>query len=64
MASLIKHHIYKSVNDQLVQDLAKDLGEVRPIELQIVGYQLETEKITTREDYRKYESKEELVEAE
>jgi hypothetical protein len=48
----------------LVQDLAKDLGEVRPIELQIVGYQLETEKITTREDYRKYESKEELVEAE
>lgn len=49
--------------DQLVQDLAKDLGEVRPIELQIVGYQLETEKITTREEYRKYESKEELVEA-
>ncbi|MEQ9371771.1 MAG: AAA family ATPase [Coleofasciculus chthonoplastes F3-SA18-01] len=49
--------------DQLVQDLAKDLGEVRPIELQIVGYQLETEKMTTRDDYRKYESKEELVEA-
>ncbi|MEQ8384996.1 MAG: AAA family ATPase [Coleofasciculus sp. A1-SPW-01] len=49
--------------DQLVQDLAQDLGEVRPIELQIVGYQLETEKITTREDYQKYESKEELVEA-
>ncbi|MEQ9358613.1 WD40 domain-containing protein [Coleofasciculus chthonoplastes] len=49
--------------DQLVQDLAKDLGEVRPIELQIVGYQLETEKMTTREEYQKYESKEELVEA-
>jgi len=49
--------------DQLVQDLAQDLGEVRPIELQIVGYQLETEKITTRKNYRKYESKEEWVEA-
>ncbi|MFP4123873.1 MAG: WD40 repeat domain-containing protein [Coleofasciculus sp.] len=49
--------------DQLVQDLAKDLGEVRPIELQIVGYQLETEKITTLKEYRKYQSKEELVEA-
>jgi WD40 repeat protein len=49
--------------DQLVQDLAGKLGEVRPIELQIVGAQLQTENITTLEQYRQLgtKAKEELV---
>ena len=38
--------------DQLVGDLAKELGEVRPIELQVVGAQLQTENITSLEGYR------------
>ncbi|MEH2164943.1 MAG: hypothetical protein V7K38_28785 [Nostoc sp.] len=48
--------------DELVQDLAGDLGEVRPIELQIVGTQLQAEKITTLEKYRQFGIKEKLVE--
>ncbi|MFS0513178.1 hypothetical protein ACEYW6_00330 [Nostoc sp. UIC 10607] len=48
--------------DQLVQDLAGELGEVRPIELQIVGTQLQTEKITTLDKYRQFGTKEKLVE--
>ncbi len=49
--------------DGLVQDLAGELGEVRPIELQIVGAQLQTENITTLEKYRQLgiKAKEELV---
>jgi len=37
---------------ELVQDLARSLGEVRPIELQVVGSQLQTDHITTLEQYR------------
>ncbi len=48
--------------DQLVRDLAGELGEVRPIELQIVGTQLQTEKITTLDKYRQFGTKEKLVE--
>ncbi|MEH2369829.1 nSTAND1 domain-containing NTPase [Nostoc sp.] len=48
--------------DRLVQDLAGDLGEIRPIELQIVGTQLQTEKITTLEKYLQSGTKEKLVE--
>ncbi|BAY08455.1 nSTAND1 domain-containing NTPase [Calothrix sp. NIES-2098] len=48
--------------EQLVQDLAGELGEVRPIELQIVGTQLQTEKITTLEQYQQVGTKEKLVE--
>jgi WD40 repeat protein len=49
--------------NQLVLDLAGELGEVRPIELQIVGAQLQTENITTRKKYRQLgtKAKEELV---
>jgi WD40 repeat protein/tetratricopeptide (TPR) repeat protein len=36
---------------QLVQDLARENGEVHPIELQIVGAQLQAENITTIEQY-------------
>ncbi|MCG8362321.1 MAG: hypothetical protein MJA27_03190, partial [Pseudanabaenales cyanobacterium] len=38
--------------DQVVADLAAGAGEVRPIELQIVGAQLQAEGITTPEVYR------------
>ncbi|MDJ0795978.1 MAG: hypothetical protein QNJ51_03935 [Calothrix sp. MO_167.B12] len=47
--------------DELVRDLAGDVGEVRPIELQVVGTQLETEKITTLAGYQEYGPKEKLV---
>ncbi|HLO47498.1 MAG TPA: hypothetical protein VK211_03635 [Kamptonema sp.] len=39
--------------DELVKDLAQDLGEVRPIELQVVGAQLQAEEITTLAQYQK-----------
>jgi WD40 repeat protein len=47
--------------DALVQDLARELGEVRPIELQVVGAQLQTENITTLAQYRERGPKEQLV---
>jgi len=47
--------------EQLVQDLAGELGEVRPIELQIVGAQLQAENITKLARYQEYGTKEELV---
>ncbi|MBD2227407.1 nSTAND1 domain-containing NTPase [Calothrix anomala] len=49
--------------DKLVQELAGELGEVRPIELQVVGAQLQTENITTLAKYRELggNAKEELV---
>ena len=50
-----------SLIDALVQDLAGELGEVRPIELQVVGAQLQTEKITKLEQYREHGPKEKLV---
>jgi hypothetical protein len=47
----------------LVEDLTGELGEVRPIELQVVGTQLQTEKIMTLAQYRQQGSspKEKLV---
>ncbi|GAB1538974.1 hypothetical protein NUACC21_16390 [Scytonema sp. NUACC21] len=47
--------------DELVQDLAAEEGEVRPIELQVVGAQLETEKITQLKQYQEKGPKEQLV---
>ncbi|HEY9600583.1 MAG TPA: hypothetical protein V6C85_03170, partial [Allocoleopsis sp.] len=47
--------------EALVQDLASELGEVRPIELQVVGAQLQTESITTLAQYREHGPKEQLV---
>ncbi|MBE8969174.1 PD40 domain-containing protein [Nostocales cyanobacterium LEGE 12452] len=59
-----RSHFYlePALIDELVRDLAGDLGEVRPIELQIVGTQLQTEKITTLDKYRQFGTKEKLVE--
>jgi hypothetical protein len=48
--------------DAFVQDLAGEVGEVRPIELQIVGMQLQTEKITTLEQYQQGWTTNKLVE--
>ena len=48
--------------DELVRDLAGELGEVRPIELQVVGAQLQTENITTLAQYQERGPKEKLVE--
>ncbi|GAX36220.1 WD-40 repeat-containing protein [Nodularia sp. NIES-3585] len=48
--------------EQLVQDLAVKIGEVRPIELQLVGMQLQTKKITTLKQYQDFGTKENLVE--
>ncbi|AOY84237.1 hypothetical protein BJP36_34240 [Moorena producens JHB] len=48
--------------EQLVKDLAAETGEVRPIELQVVGAQLETEGIVTLERYKRGGDKEKLVE--
>ncbi|MDJ0903971.1 MAG: hypothetical protein QNJ55_34810 [Xenococcus sp. MO_188.B8] len=47
--------------DELVQNLADELEEVSPIELQLVGTQLQTEKITTLDEYQKKGSKEKLL---
>ena len=47
---------------ELVKQLAGDMGEVRPIELQIVGTQLQTEQITTLAKYREFGNKQKLVE--
>ncbi|MCF4969875.1 nSTAND1 domain-containing NTPase, partial [Nostoc sp. CMAA1605] len=47
--------------DALVEDLAGELGEVRPIELQVVGAQLQAENITTLEKYRHFGTKQDLV---
>jgi len=50
--------------EALVTDLAGELGEVRPIELQVVGAQLQQEKVTTLAQYREIgePAKEKLVE--
>ncbi|MGB7439951.1 MAG: hypothetical protein WA919_02700, partial [Coleofasciculaceae cyanobacterium] len=47
--------------DELVQELASELGEVRPIELQVVGTQMQTEGITTLAKYQELGTKEQLV---
>ncbi|MEH1992195.1 CHASE2 domain-containing protein [Nostoc sp.] len=59
-----RSHFYlePALIEQLVRDLAGELGEIRPIELQIVGTQLQTEKITTLDKYRQFGTKEKLVE--
>jgi WD40 repeat protein len=47
--------------DELVKDLAGELGEIRPIELQVVGVQLQTDDITTLEKYHQLGPKQRLV---
>ena len=47
-----KFYLEPALVNELVEDLAGEIGEVRPIELQVVGAQLQTEHITTLEQYR------------
>ncbi|MEH1969461.1 nSTAND1 domain-containing NTPase [Nostoc sp.] len=54
-------NLEQALIEQLVKDLAGELGEVRPIELQVVGAQLQTENITTVAEYQQRGTKEELV---
>ena len=51
-----------SLIEQLVGDLAEESGEIRPIELQIVGSQLQAENITKLSDYQKSGGKHSLIE--
>jgi WD40 repeat protein len=48
--------------EQLVKDLAGELGTIRPIELQVVGAQLQAENITTLAQYEQSGPKQRLVE--
>ncbi len=48
--------------NELVRDLAGAEGEVRPIELQVAGSQLQAENITTLAEYQKQGPKQKLVE--
>ena len=66
--SIIKHltdraqfYLDEALVEALVHDLADELGEVRAIELQAVGAQLQVEGITTLADYRQKGPKEKLV---
>ncbi|NJL62628.1 MAG: hypothetical protein HC903_13375 [Methylacidiphilales bacterium] len=52
----------KPLIEALLKDLSRDLGEIRPIELQVVGTQLETEGINSLEKYYQFGPKEKLVE--
>lgn len=49
-----RSHFYlqPSLIQELVQDLAGELGKVRPIELQVVGAQLQADKIATLTKYK------------
>ncbi|MEX0271861.1 hypothetical protein AB3R30_22310 [Leptolyngbyaceae cyanobacterium UHCC 1019] len=54
-------HLPDDLIDALVKDLAGEVGEVRPIELQVVGAQLQTEGINTLAKYLEKGPKEKLV---
>ncbi|MEQ8974420.1 MAG: AAA family ATPase [Coleofasciculus sp. C1-SOL-03] len=56
-----RFYLEPALIDQLVKDLAGQTGEILPIELQIVGAQLQAENIKTLADYREVGTKEELV---
>jgi WD40 repeat protein len=49
-----EYNIETALIDSLVEDLSSEIGEVRPIELQVVGAQLQDERITTLAKYEPY----------
>ncbi len=51
LANKARFYLEPALIDQLVKDLAGERGEIRTIELQILGYQLQTENITTLVEY-------------
>ena len=56
-----KYSLQKDLIDKLVAELAGNIGEIRPVELQIVGTQLENKEITTLGKYLEIGNKEKLV---
>ncbi|MFM7406837.1 MAG: eIF2A-related protein, partial [Cuspidothrix sp.] len=56
-----KYPLEEKLIDKLVEELAGNIDEIRPIELQIVGTQLENLHITTLEEYQEVGNKEKLV---
>ncbi|MEQ9671955.1 MAG: AAA family ATPase [Coleofasciculus sp. G2-EDA-02] len=56
-----RFYLEPALIEQLVKDLADQTGEILPIELQIVGAQLQAENIKTLAEYREVGTKEELV---
>ncbi|MEQ8995125.1 MAG: AAA family ATPase [Coleofasciculus sp. B1-GNL1-01] len=56
-----RFYLEPALIDQLVKDLAGKTGEILPIELQVVGAQLQAENIKTLTEYRELGTKEELV---
>lgn len=55
-------YLQSELVDALVEELASELGEVRPIELQVVGAQLQADKIATLARYQESGPKKALVE--
>lgn len=49
-----EYNIEPALIDSLVEDLSSEIGEVRPIELQVVGAQLQDERISTLTKYEPY----------
>ncbi|MEO1378500.1 MAG: ATP-binding protein, partial [Cyanobacteria bacterium J06635_10] len=49
-----EYNIEPALINALVEDLSSEVGEVRPIELQVVGAQLQDERITTLAKYEPY----------
>ncbi|MDZ8104971.1 MAG: hypothetical protein RM338_05005 [Nostoc sp. DedQUE12a] len=47
-------HLEPALIDAIISDLSTEFGEVRPIELQVVGAQIQDERITTLEQYQPY----------
>jgi WD40 repeat protein len=50
-------HLEPALIDAIVEDLSVELGEVRPIELQVVGAQIQDERITCLSQYQPYRPK-------
>ncbi len=49
-----QYHLEPALIDALVEDLSEELGEVRPIELQVVGAQLQDERILSLSKYQQF----------
>ena len=61
LTKLSQFRLEPQLINELVKDLAADSGEVRPIELQVVGAQLQAREITSLEKYRRLGARKGLV---
>ncbi|BAZ16845.1 WD-40 repeat-containing protein [Calothrix sp. NIES-4071] len=62
LTSRAHYELSNDLINQLVQDLATEVEQVHPIELQIVGAQLQAEKIKTLDEYKESGGSSKLVE--